>query len=39
VFSDFYFGLRGYASYDSEPATQGAQKSDWGLTLTLGYSF
>ena len=39
VFSDFYFGLRGYASYDSAPATQGAQKSDWGLTLTLGYSF
>jgi hypothetical protein len=39
VFSDFYFGFRGYASYDSEPATQGAQKSDWGLTLTLGYSF
>ena len=39
LFSDFYFGLRGYASYDSEPATEGAQKSDWGLTLTLGYSF
>jgi putative salt-induced outer membrane protein YdiY len=39
VFSDFYFGLRGYASYDSAPATEGAQKSDWGLTLTLGYSF
>ena len=39
LFSDFYFGLRGYASYDSAPATEGAQKSDWGLTLTLGYSF
>lgn len=39
LFSDFYFGLRGYESYDSEPATAGAQKNDWGLTLTLGYSF
>ena len=39
VFSDFYFGLKGYESYDSEPATEGAQKNDWGLSLTLGYSF
>ena len=39
LFSDFYFGLKGYESYDSEPATEGAQKNDWGLTLTLGYSF
>ncbi len=39
LFSDFYFGLRGYESYDSEPATEGAQKNDWGLTLTLGYTF
>jgi len=39
LFSDFYFGLKGYESYDSEPATAGAQKNDWGLTFTLGYSF
>jgi hypothetical protein len=39
LFKDFYFGLKGYESYDSEPATVGAQKNDWGLTLTLGYSF
>jgi hypothetical protein len=39
VFSDFYVGVRGYESYDSEPATEGAQKNDWGLSLTLGYSF
>ena len=39
VFSDFYVGLKGYESYDSEPATQGAQKNDWGLSLTFGYSF
>jgi hypothetical protein len=39
LFSDLYFGLKGYESYDSEPATEGAQKNDWGLSLTLGYSF
>ena len=39
LFSDFYFGVKGYESYDSEPATEGAQKNDWGLSLTLGYSF
>lgn len=39
LFSDFYFGLKGYESYDSEPATAGAEKNDWGLSLTLGYSF
>jgi putative salt-induced outer membrane protein YdiY len=39
IFTDFYVGLRGYESYDSEPATEGAQKNDWGLSLTLGYTF
>lgn len=42
LFSDFCFGLKGYESYDSydsQPATEGAQKNDWGLSLTLGYSF
>ena len=39
LFSDFYFGLKGYESYDSEPATESAQKNDWGLSLSLGYSF
>lgn len=39
VFSDFYVGLNLYESYDSEPASQGAQKNDWGAGLTLGYSF
>lgn len=39
LFSDFYFGVKGYESYDSDPATEGAQKNDWGLSLTLGYSF
>jgi hypothetical protein len=39
VFSDFYVGVKGYESYDSEPATAGAQKNDWGLSLTVGYAF
>jgi hypothetical protein len=39
VFSDLYVGVKGYESYDSQPATEGAQKNDWGLSLTLGYSF
>jgi hypothetical protein len=39
LFSDLYFGLKGYESYDSDPATEGASKNDWGLSLTLGYSF
>jgi hypothetical protein len=36
---DFYFGLKGYESFDSDPATEGAARNDWGLTLSLGYSF
>jgi hypothetical protein len=39
VFSDFYVGVKGYESYDSQPATEGAQENDWGVSLTLGYSF
>jgi hypothetical protein len=39
VFKDVYVGLKGYESYDSDPATASAQKNDWGLTLTLGLRF
>jgi hypothetical protein len=39
LFSDLYVGLKAYESYDSEPATEGASKNDWGLSLTLGFSF
>jgi hypothetical protein len=39
LFSDFFFGLKGYVSYDNEPPTAGAQKNDWGLSLSLGFSF
>jgi hypothetical protein len=39
VFANFYVGLKAYESYDSRPATKGAQKNDWGLSLTFGYTF
>ena len=39
LFNDFYVGLKAYESYDSDPATAGAKRNDWGLSVTLGYSF
>ena len=39
VLKDIYLGLKGYESYDSEPATEGARRNDWGLTLTVGLRF
>jgi hypothetical protein len=39
IFGDFYVGVKAYESYDSEPATAGAHKNDWGTALTVGYSF
>jgi hypothetical protein len=36
---DFYATLRGYESYDSRPATEGAPRNDYGLTFALGWSF
>ncbi len=36
---DFYATLRGYESYDSRPATEGALRNDYGLTFALGWSF
>jgi len=36
---DLYFELRLWGSFDSEPPTEGATKSDYGLVTSLGYSF
>jgi hypothetical protein len=36
---DFYASLRGYESYDSRPATEGAPRNDYGVTFALGWSF
>ena len=39
LFRDFHFGIKAYESYDSDPATEGAERNDWGLSLSLGYKF
>lgn len=36
---DFYATLRGYESYDSRPATEGAPRNDYGITFALGWAF
>jgi hypothetical protein len=36
---DFYATLRGYESYDSRPATAGAQSHDYGITFAIGWTF
>jgi hypothetical protein len=39
IFRDFYLGLKGYESFDSDPATEGATRNDWGATVSLGWRF
>jgi hypothetical protein len=39
IVKDFYATLRGYESYDSRPATEGATRNDYGVTFALGWSF
>jgi uncharacterized protein DUF481 len=39
LIKDFYATLRGYESYDSRPATEGAARNDYGITFALGWSF
>ncbi|MCM2312321.1 MAG: DUF481 domain-containing protein [Steroidobacteraceae bacterium] len=36
---DLYFELKLYGSYDSQPPSEGTEKSDYGLVTSLGYSF
>jgi hypothetical protein len=36
---DLTLGMTGYLSYDSHPPPEAAEKSDYGLTFNLGYSF
>ena len=36
---DFHATLRGYESYDSRPATEGAPTNDYGITFALGWTF
>ena len=39
IFRDLFVSLKGYDSFDSEPATTGASRNDWSVSLGLGYSF
>ena len=39
LFKDFFVSLKGYESFDSDPATEGASSNDWGVTVSLGFSF
>ncbi len=36
---DITLGLTGYLSYDNQPPEPTAEKSDYGMTLNVGYSF
>jgi hypothetical protein len=36
---DVTVGLTGYLSYDNQPPEAGAEKSDYGVTFNLGYTF
>jgi len=39
IVSDFYLDLSIYQSYDSDPPDATAEKDDYGITTSLGYSF
>lgn len=39
IVSDFYLDLSVYQSYDSDPPDVTAEKDDYGITTSLGYSF
>jgi putative salt-induced outer membrane protein YdiY len=36
---DLYFEFKFYGSYDSKPPTENAEKTDYGVVTSLGYSF
>lgn len=38
LFNNFYLGLAGFETFDSEPPS-GAAKNDYGITTSLGWSF
>lgn len=39
MIEDLFWQLEFYDSYDSRPATVGAEKNDYGIISSLGYSF
>ena len=36
---DLYWSLEAYATHDSDPLTEGAETTDYGITSAVGYSF
>ncbi|MEN8194704.1 MAG: DUF481 domain-containing protein, partial [Bacteroidota bacterium] len=39
IWSDFEYKLKYYYNLDNKPATEGAEKKDWGIITSVGYSF
>jgi hypothetical protein len=39
IFKDFYWNLSGFDSYDSSPPESTQKKNDFGITISVGYSF
>jgi hypothetical protein len=39
LFKDFNLSIRGYESYDSQPASEDAELNDYGLTFGFGWSY
>ena len=37
--ADFTAGLSGFVKYDSQPATEGAETTDWGIVMSVGWSY
>jgi hypothetical protein len=36
---DFFIDVSFYGNYDTDPPTLGADNSDYGVVMSLGYSF
>ena len=39
LFKDFFWAFSYFATYDSDPPAEGTEKSDYGLTTSLGWTF
>ncbi len=39
IWNDFTYKLKYYYNVDNIPATEGADKVDWGITTSVGYTF
>jgi len=39
LFHDFFFSVTGYAAVDSQPRGAGAERNDFGVSFSFGYTF